>query len=899
MLSQKTEYDEQQDEEDFRCPKCKWFFSTLTKPYILPCNHNICLKCIDSLIIENKTICPICNSIFNKEERNSFQVNIVFLNILLKILQSKIILCKKCNKIFYWKEHYNNCDQSNFIETTKLFNEIKIACEEGIKIIKLYNNNPNILFKYKSNIFENIKRTLREISDLYKKEINIGFKKLFFTSKKIDFNQSKKDIISFLELCLPYNNYFDENEIINILEKYNYNSPQKKPYFKTGYGLSPIQSQLISHSPFNIKNLKNFTDNKNSTVMISQMSKGNQKIINYTRNINEINNYEINNNKVKKNNYNNQRVDQNHNMFNKMINDNNKKNNIGYINVNNINNNNNKRNSYGPNQPQNTVFYCSNTKPKNRKSKFNIYDILNENEPNEEKDKKRIIVGLKDIKVISNNNILKKEYKEDKNRNLIHIKNKSIDNKNNNSIFINYNKNLNISSLNKNINLNFMDDESEASTIRIENPSLNLLRSNEFTKRIYPLNAEDKRKKLLRYQKACQSIEKDRIKNKNSKYNNSSSCLIIKNNDKDNKINKKISLSSMNKLFGYFNKIKDIINEINDFNNFLTFTSDYINKDVEFRISILRKLILNDYDLLLNEISYNFNQSPRRWIISFLDNSKKICLYDANLNKFKTKDFENILNEYQNFDKSMSIDFDDNDLIFISGGIEKSQYNCSNNFLILKWSTENIEYNGTLPERKSYHSTLYYDNKLYLIGGIDSNKKVSKECQVFSLIDKKWHNLPCLNVGRANSSICIYNNNILYAFRGRDDNDVLDSIECIKLFNLRSSWKIFKPIDYGYVWNPAENSLIITIDKGKILICGGEDKDGNLFNDTFLFETNTKKIYKGIDLSFPASFKSHACFNKGKYFCFDIQKENDNHRDNLEFGGLHIYDPKENIWSLN
>ena len=221
------------------------------------------------------------------------------------------------------------------------------------------------------------------------------------------------------------------------------------------------------------------------------------------------------------------------------------------------------------------------------------------------------------------------------------------------------------------------------------------------------------------------------------------------------------------------------------------------------------------------------------------------------------------------------------------------------NFLILKWSTENIEYNGTLPERKSYHSTLYYDNKLYLIGGIDSNKKVSKECQVFSLIDKKWHNLPCLNVGRANSSICIYNNNILYAFRGRDDNDVLDSIECIKLFNLRSSWKIFKPIDYGYVWNPAENSLIITIDKGKILICGGEDKDGNLFNDTFLFETNTKKIYKGIDLSFPASFKSHACFNKGKYFCFDIQKENDNHRDNLEFGGLHIYDPKENIWSLN
>ena len=89
---------------------------------------------------------------------------------------------------------------------------------------------------------------------------------------------------------------------------------------------------------------------------------------------------------------------------------------------------------------------------------------------------------------------------------------------------------------------------------------------------------------------------------------------------------------------------------------------------------------------------------------------------------------------------------------------------------------------------------MYYDNKLYLIGGIDSNKKVSKECQVFSLIDKKWHNLPNLNEGRANSSICIYNNNSMYVFRGRDDNNILDTIEYLK-FNLRNSWKKLKPID--------------------------------------------------------------------------------------------------------
>ena len=209
MFSKKRDYEEQ-EENDFRCPKCKWYFSTMTKPYILPCNHHICLKCIDKLILENRTLCPICDELFNKEERNSFQINIVFLNILIKILHSKIILCKNCNKIFYWKEHYNTCDQSFFIETNELFNEIKLACEEGIKILKLFNNKPNILIKYKNNIFNNIKRGIREISNSYKKEINIALKKLFLPHKNIDFSHSKKSILSFLELCLSYSNYFDE-----------------------------------------------------------------------------------------------------------------------------------------------------------------------------------------------------------------------------------------------------------------------------------------------------------------------------------------------------------------------------------------------------------------------------------------------------------------------------------------------------------------------------------------------------------------------------------------------------------------------------------------------------------------------------------------------------------------
>ena len=936
MLSSKIENEDQQEEEDFRCPKCKWYFSNMTKPYILPCNHNICLKCIDLLIKEKKTICPICKSEFNKKERDSFQVNIVFLNILLKIMQSKFILCKKCNKIFYWKEHYNKCDQSNFTETNKLFNDIKTSCEGAIKIINLFNNQKNILVGYKNNVFENIKRTLKEISDLYKKETNLEFKKLFFISKNIDFNKSKKEIISFLKLCLSYKNYFDENEINSILEKYNYNSPQKRNYpMNNNWGLSPINSQILPHSPFHTRianmNIDNYGEKKTSTVMISQLSKGNQKILNFRKDNNYKNDYKITRN-LNMNNL--QREDKSLNILNKILNDNNEynnnvkiRNNINYMNVNNINNMNDnfKKNWKNFRKSSNTVFLSSNTKPKDKKNKFNIYDILNVNEPNEENDKKKIIVGLKDIKVISNNKVIKKEYEN--NNNIIHKQNKSLNSTNNNYINNNYSnnkksnrkKNLNTIIYNNKIKINknnldesnfnlFNDDESEASTIRLENP-LSLLLSNDFTKRVYPLKAEDKRKRYFKI-KENENFENqlNNINNKNSKHYsskiiNNSACLIKGNNNIDNdNDDDKINLSTMNKLFENFNKIRDILNEINNFNNYLTFTSNYVNKNIELRISLLWSIILNDYNLLLNEISYNFTKSHRRYIATLIENTKKICIYDANLNKFKIKDFDKILTQYQYLDNSISIDYDDNDSIFISGGLEKSKYNCSNAFLILKWSKESIEYSDTLPERKAYHSILYYDNNLYLIGGINSNKKVSKECYFFSLSEKKWYNLPKLNVGRANSSICIYNNSIMYVFRGRDDNNVLDSIEYIKikLCNIRSSWNICKPKDYGYVWNASENSLVMIMDKDKILICGGEDINGNLFNDTFLFETSTKKVYKGIDLCYPASFRSQGCLFQGKFYCVDFKREYENEqKENMGFGGVHIYDPKENIWSLN
>ena len=852
MFSLKKENkDENQDELDFRCPKCKWYFSSITKPYILPCNHNICLKCIDSLIDENRTICPLCNINFNKEERDSFQINLVFLNILLKILQSKIIYCKNCNRIFYWSQHYNICEQSAFTDTSKIYKEIKLSCEEAIKLLKLFNSQSNILFKYKKNIYDSIKKRVNEISEKFKKDTNYGFPKLFLTSKKIDFKKSKKDILAFLEICLPFNKYFNSKEINKILEQYSSNYSIQRNYEyanQKNRGLSPIQTRIVQHSPYSMQNLIDvLPTKKKSTIMISKAKKEN--------NNNIFKSHKKSNNNIV--------MDKYDNLFNKMLNDND--NNFKHLSINNLNANNlinHRKNFYAPNHKGKTIIFQPKQKSKNEKNKFNIYDILNEKEPIEENNKKKIIIGLKDVKVISDKN-----------------------------------SGNNISNNQNNYNNNNIFDDSEIDTVRLDNQPLNLLCSTELTKRIYPLNANEIRKKLFEYKvnkNINENIFNNNPKNIINNIRRDKSDILI-NKVKEEKDNDQ-SLSSMNKIFKHFNKIRDIVNEINKFNDSLSYISDYINRDIDLNIFLLNNIIYDDYNLLLSDISYNYNQYPRRYLLSYINNTKKIIIYNTILNNFKTKDFEKIFKFQENLDDSISIEFNDDDFIFITGGKEKTKYNCSNRFLILKWSTEKIEYEGTLPERKAYHSTIYFNNNLYLIGGINPDKKVSKICYFFSLKEKKWKSLPFLNKARANCSLCIYNNKDLYTFRGRDDNDVIDTIEYISLNNNRSYWKMIKPKDIGFVWNAAQNSLVLAINKGKILILGGEDKNGNLLDDTFLYETESKKVYKGIDLCMKAAFKGQGCINQGKYFCADYKNEENKY--NSLTNRIHIYDIKENIWEI-
>ena len=955
LKSESLEIEDQQDEEDMRCPNCKWFFSNETKPYILPCNHNICMNCINILIKSNKSLCPICSSKFDNLDVPELQVNFAFLNLLLKILKTKIIYCKKCKKVFYWSEHYNKCDQSFFIETNKIFDEIKCAFLEGISLIKIFSNNNKILQQYKIDIMSSLNKIINKINTIYEKEIQVHIKKLFNSPIKIDFIKSKYEIIYFLGLCLPFTKYFDTNEISNLLQIYapsfqtslnaDYqltNNRFQNPYSSLCYPMTGTNfyenklldttSRIIDHK-IRMKKKKDLTLDENAGIIKNDsnliISKNEKSQFNNTINININNNYKRN---ILLPGF------KNRNIYNKMINDeplkifNKKINNLNrsYKNIDDDSKLNNNTNIFVTNKSNSNIHDVN--------KKFNIFG--------DDKDKKinKIIIGLKDVKVISTSENIKKVNNSTNHRLIIRQTNKIKTDSNLNDTakiipklkeknkITQGNECLNdVSNINNNLenkdNFKIFDnnndctnsinnDDSEANTLRIENPSLSLMRSTDFIKRIFPLNSIKNTNEGTKIFKQEQ-INCCKYNIYENNYNQKEHTL--KNEQRENALNLRKSInkdmskstltefknylnlnneindiSNMNKLFNNFNKIKDITNKLKNYNDFINFISENIKTETNNNLSLLNNSILNNFNLLLNEISYNFHQTQRKNILTFFDNSKTIAIYNSNIKKFTIKKFDKILPNFPKFNNSVSIEYDDDDLIFLSGGVETSKYNCSNIFLILSFSNEKITYKDFLPNRKAFHSSLYFDNKICLIGGTTYDKTVTKECEIFLLKEKKFCSLPNLNIGRANASLCIYNENTIYAFRGRNDIELLDTIEYLKLNDLRRFWKIFKPIDYGYVWFPCENSLVMTIDKNKIIICGGNDINGKLYKDTFLLDVSNNNIYKGLDLSVESCFKSQGCLYQGEFFGVDWR----NNFNKLSSHSIHVFNSDINCWRL-
>ena len=934
-----------QEDEEIKCPKCFSFFSSLTKPYILPCNHNICLNCINSLIDEKNPKCPICSFHFNKTDKNSFEVNFTFLNIIIKILETKIIFCPQCNKIFYWKEHYKFCEQKNFQNCDNILEEIKINCEESAKILKLIKENGDLINKYKIELYNVTNNIMKEIHKKYINKVKFNIKnKLLNTKYSIDFQKVKYDMINFIKLFLPYSEYFDTNEISKIIENNNYarinntnilcnsysdmKNKTKALINKKNAFSPPVKNLVLSEKKYqtiinnneiskkinnkinkflNNKNIRN----KNTMKEIISEVKEPEEDLSLPLEVTILDDEGVNGTervKIKK------YHDNNISKFKK----------INIVSQEDLNKENkstiqNDKSILKKNVKKNDLTQLNQQTHQKKSSKFDIKSILNAEDIDEDNTKNKIIVGLKDIKVVSlkqsMQNLNNNKFKLNLIKSKMKLPGKKISLGHINNFVKKSPKNNNINDNTKKDNVN--NNGRMLKKINFDTPSLSLLRSSEFVKRDFRFVSNE------------QNMNKNSSK-KNNKNNNLNINMSLAsttsgfNNLLDvintpytiNHASTKENLSSRNntkKLYSVPQKNSPFVNEnmLNNYNStkesvyklkkyydMISFLSSEINNNVDKNISLLNDKIMSNYDLLLSEIAFKSPRVQKNFCFSFFPNTYNIILYDPFNKKFTVKNFNHILNNKNKtilkpFDLSNSIIFDDNDLICITGGTSSND-----KIIIISLSNENIIYNKAMPCRKAFHKSIFINNKLYIIGGESQNKKVSSECFSFDLSQKNWNSLPQLKKARKNFSLCFYNESILYVFMGEDDTNILDSIEFIDINNLNNlnnktiGWSIFKPIDYGFVWHSMKNSLVINIDRDKILIIGGEDNQNNLYKDCFLFKPSNNNIFKGIDLRVPAAFISEGCFYKDEIFGLDYKNKTQNH-----FWILHIYNIKNNFWN--
>ena len=985
---------EKQDDGDIRCPNCSWYFSSNTKPYILPCFHNLCDKCIQNLIEEKNPKCPICSKVFTHEETNPFQVNFAFLNLVTKILTNKIIFCKKCYKIFYWYEHYTICDQENFIEVDDIFNDIKNYCEKGMEILKMFNNdNDNVtkdlntfntfntsLVKYKNEIMVLLSKLIHKIRKKNTNKIKKEVDKIFRLKEKnklefeFDYKEIKSKIINFLIICIEHNEYFDKKDILSVIEPYFscMESNKESTYLKRNNEII-INNNMINQSPrcFNSSNntiskhtkkifkpqinyscentsyVNNIYKNPNQLQFLktptkkkiffeketSKFSKIKEKVFNKNKNlfnspnIAKFNNKKYNNKENKE--LNKKEIESEEEFIDNFDDD-----------YHEVNNNNNMKTE---------VDYKSEKFNKsrlvNKKNKIiNIKDIFEKSLLQDSNSQKKLIIGLNEVKVISLKKKINKNMKlsiddinKNKNKNNFNnpqennlINNAKINNKNANIKIFHKKKINSISSINSlfsteitkstNIsNKNVLKKNNENKMIKKTSPtnflssrgknpcniSLRDLKINKINSKMIFLNHSNNTKKKKPF------INTNNINNNFFELSNKKNIYINNLSSPNN--------NSMNKIFKNFNNIKDIVNNVNKFVKRAEYIGDNVDKNLNHNLNLLKKNISEDYTLLLDDVVNNFINVQRRFLFSFKNNTKFIILYDTEYNNFIPLDLSDILPDFPNFNSSMQfefIEYNDHYLLFISGGNSrilksKESPNHSNDTFIIINIKINIDINNKnkinykkkyilehkdkMPSGKSNHSIIFHNNNLYVIGGFDTNKKITNECFYFSYKEKKWYELPQLNSPRANGSLCIYNKSLLYIFRGRDNEAELNSIEYLNI-NINNTsdnkWILINIVDYGYVWNKIYNSCTVVLDENKILIFGGEDEN-ILYKESFLFDIKNNSIYRGMNLKIPAAFNSQGIYNNGKVYGFDFKNKNGDYEHKV-----HIFDIKSNIWTL-
>ncbi|OMJ75367.1 hypothetical protein SteCoe_25524 [Stentor coeruleus] len=170
--------------------------------------------------------------------------------------------------------------------------------------------------------------------------------------------------------------------------------------------------------------------------------------------------------------------------------------------------------------------------------------------------------------------------------------------------------------------------------------------------------------------------------------------------------------------------------------------------------------------------------------------------------------------------------------------------------------TDNLTELENLKHKHVYHSSVWHNNKLYVISG--------KKCKEVEYLDiyMKWHiDKPLPKAAKKNAAVCSVNNSI-YLMAGKDDNKLSNSV-----LKFTVIWKVLK---WSSPWKYEGMGLLT--NKNSFLLFGGIGKKNKNYKFCEI-DFNGKKINKGklIETGF-FSNKSFGVSENKKYFFINSSK---------------------------
>lgn len=212
--------------------------------------------------------------------------------------------------------------------------------------------------------------------------------------------------------------------------------------------------------------------------------------------------------------------------------------------------------------------------------------------------------------------------------------------------------------------------------------------------------------------------------------------------------------------------------------------------------------------------------------------------------------------------KNLSQIYQDNTLYLI--GQDSTETEPSSIFIVINTIQSPISINFEQPPIHIHNRPslcFYSDEELYVIGGINST-----QCEMYSIKEKKWNELPQLPSERYGCSVVSVKENhsiILYG-GGKDDNDD------ILIYNKEKQWEILTKIDIQL----KRSFTGISSYNNTIFIFGGVDSTTNESSDEII-SVNMNKVDNIEKYPMKMSKKSkwekmfsYGCYN-GVFYLFD------------------------------